>query len=444
MSHLSSNSSGVAFLLAPNFLPSILKVQEVVPGRLLHLAVSLDGMPLHFINVYAPSSGTMQAGLLREVNALLGTIDRGECVFLGGDFNCTLEVRDRSGTQCAPAVAKKLRGLIDSFELVDVWRDLHPDSTAFSRRSEGGGSRIDRFYISRAFVSRVSAASMQLVPYSDHCLVRVDFNPACARAGSAYWHFNNRLLEDRCFRESFTRFWVKWRERQRCFSSLRQWWDVGKAHIRLFCKEYTWGSTGRRDSAVEKLEREIQDAESRLGQFGEDSSEWGEFQRKKEVLRSLLLERSRGAYVRSRVQMLHELDRASPFFFSLEKGRGARKQLVELLADDGSSVTDPERINALVRSFYGSLFSAEGFSVEAQQDLWEGLPTVDRGEADLLDGPLSLEELTRALHQLRRGKSPGLDGLTVEFVRAFWDVLGGDYMLVLGRAWRLSDASLVA
>lgn len=84
MSHLSSNSSGVAILLAQNFLPNIIKVQEVVPGRLLHLAVSLDGMPLHFINVYAPSSGTMQAGLIQEVNALLSTIDRGECVFLGG------------------------------------------------------------------------------------------------------------------------------------------------------------------------------------------------------------------------------------------------------------------------------------------------------------------------------------------------------------------------
>lgn len=90
--------------------------------------------------------------------------------------------------------------------------------------------------------------------------------------------------------------------------------------------------------------------------------------------------------------MLHDLDRASLFFFHLEKGRRSRKPLVELLADDGSSVTDPEKISGLLRSFYGSLFSTDGFNGEAQRVLWEGLPTVDREVFELHDDPLSLEE----------------------------------------------------
>jgi len=33
-----------------------------------------------------------------------------------------------------------------------------------------------------------------------------------------------------------------------------------------------------------------------------------------------------------------------------------------------------------------------------------------------------------------RGKAPGLDGLTVEIFRAFWDILGSDYTGVLGES----------
>lgn len=138
MSHLSSISSGVAILLAPNFRPEILKVQELVPGRLLHLAVRLDGVPLRFVNVYAPKPAVLQTRLFREVSTLLSSIDPGDCVILGGDFNCTLEEGDRSGIQRGQELMKKLKELVGSSDLVDTWRNLHPDSRAFSRRSKGG------------------------------------------------------------------------------------------------------------------------------------------------------------------------------------------------------------------------------------------------------------------------------------------------------------------
>jgi hypothetical protein len=38
--------------------------------------------------------------------------------------------------------------------------------------------------------------------------------------------------------------------------------------------------------------------------------------------------------------------------------------------------------------------------------------------------PLALQELTTALHNTNRGKSLGLDGLTYDFYKEFWDLLG--------------------
>ena len=44
-------------------------------------------------------------------------------------------------------------------------------------------------------------------------------------------------------------------------------------------------------------------------------------------------------------------------------------------------------------------------------------------QRDSCEGPLSLTELSNALKSLNLNRSPGLDGLTVEFYLHFWDVL---------------------
>ncbi|KAG6937224.1 hypothetical protein G0U57_010213, partial [Chelydra serpentina] len=62
--------------------------------------------------------------------------------------------------------------------------------------------------------------------------------------------------------------------------------------------------------------------------------------------------------------------------------------------------------------------------------LWDELPTVSTGDRDRLELPLTLAEFSEALRHMPTNKSPGLDGLTVEFYRVFWDVLGQDRVTV--------------
>ena len=215
---------------------------------------------------------------------------------------------------------------------------------------------------------------------------------------------------------------------------MRLWWDVGKTHVHTFCQQCARGSTKRRKSRLDDLEKEVLDLEARLSQPDADPALRSEYREKKGALRDLQLVRSRGAYVRSRLQFRVDLDRGSPFFYSLEKGRANRQQLLTLLADDGSPVSDPEGIRAIARDFYSDLFSPDPSSEDARRLLWEDLPQVSPEGVGRLDANITLAELTGALDGLSRGNAPGLDGLTVEFFRAFWDVLGGDYAGVLGES----------
>ena len=92
-------------------------------------------------------------------------------------------------------------------------------------------------------------------------------------------------------------------------------------------------------------------------------------------------------------------------------------------SDDVEVFTRPEIKQAHV-SFYSRLFS-EDFTDEAcKEHCLSGIQlTLSSEQRDSCKGPLSLTELSNALKSLNLNRSPGLDGLTVEFYLQLWDVL---------------------
>ncbi|CAM2117187.1 unnamed protein product [Caretta caretta] len=98
-SHLTVCTSGLATQFSPDLRPEELGVAESVPGRVLQLWVCMEGLVVNLVNVYAPTSGPERLRFYQQASAFLGTLDPHECLVLGGDFNTTLEERDRSGTE---------------------------------------------------------------------------------------------------------------------------------------------------------------------------------------------------------------------------------------------------------------------------------------------------------------------------------------------------------
>ncbi|CAM2103816.1 unnamed protein product [Caretta caretta] len=141
------------------------------------------------------------------------------------------------------------------------------------------------------------------------------------RPRPAYWHFNNSVLEDVGFVASFWEFWLAWRGQQNAFPSAWRWWDVRKVCARLFCRDYTRGTSRRRDATIEQLEREVLELERRLAASPEDPSLCGACREKQEELQALEDHWARGDFVQSCICLLWEMDRGSCFFYALEKRR---------------------------------------------------------------------------------------------------------------------------
>ncbi|CAM2106652.1 unnamed protein product [Caretta caretta] len=172
-----------------------------MPGRLLHLRVCMEGLVVNLVNIYAPTSGPERLRFFQQASAFLGTLDPRECLVLGGDFNTTLEERDRSGTEQCPAAVDVPREIVDHHSLVDVWRDHHLDDVltfTFVRveAHRSRHSRLDRIYLPHFHLSRAHSSSIRPTPFFDHHLATMTSSLCAERPGPAYQHFNNSLLED--------------------------------------------------------------------------------------------------------------------------------------------------------------------------------------------------------------------------------------------------------
>ncbi|CAM2096338.1 unnamed protein product [Caretta caretta] len=363
-SHATVRQVGVATLFFPDLRPEVLGVTEAVPCRLLHLWVHMEGLVVNLVNFYAPTLGPERLQFYQRASAFLGTLDSHECLVLRGDFNTTLEEQDRSGTKQSLAATDTLREIVEHHSLVDIWHDHHPDDTStftFVRveAHQSSHSRLDRIYLSHFHLSRAHSSSIRLAPFSDHHLATITASLCAERPGPAYWHFNNSLLEDEGFVMSFREFWLVWRGQRHAVPLARQCWDLGKVRARLFCRDYTRGTSRRRNAAIEQLEREVLELERHLAASPEDLLLCGACWEKRKELRALENHQARGAFVRSRICLLREMDCGSHFFYALEKTRGAKKHVTCLLAEDNTPLTEPVEMCGRARAFYASLFSLD-------------------------------------------------------------------------------------
>ena len=78
-------------------------------------------------------------------------------------------------------------------------------------------------------------------------------------------------------------------------------------------------------------------------------------------------------------------------------------------------------ITDIIETYYRKLFKKEETSPSAQERLlWNINIKLSEEHKNKLDAPLSDNELEKAKKKLPNGKSPGVNGITKEFIEFFW------------------------
>uniref|UniRef100_A0A3Q3ERM5 Reverse transcriptase domain-containing protein n=1 Tax=Labrus bergylta TaxID=56723 RepID=A0A3Q3ERM5_9LABR len=433
LSHGTNFSAGVAILFRASANVKIVSCAEIVKGRLLIVRAEIEDTVFCFTNIYAPNNGAERVAFYTRLQKELVIYNQDQ-IILGGDFNCTLDFTvDRIGEEPHPYSSQTLNCHL-SPGFVGHFRVKHPQSRQYTwvrvNSNRVCAARLDRVYISRTLNPRLIHCNILPVGFTDHHFVSVELVISPGERAKSFWHFNNKLLLDNVFCKNFGCFWDQWQLRKVEFDSLKLWWEVGKAQIRVFCQQYTSHSSARLKTVIKNLEDNIKNLEEGLN--GSVDPTTGTLLKEKRMeLSSFLQERVKGALVRSRFLQLKDMDAPTSFFFNLERSVAQKKLLTCLKLPGGRITADPKEMSSHAMQFYEDLFGAESCSQECRRELLEGLPQLSVEERSLLEGELSLEELTAAVTQMATGRAPGIDGLSTDFFKRFWNILGSDLHSVL-------------
>ena len=126
----------------------------------------------------------------------------------------------------------------------------------------------------------------------------------------------------------------------------------------------------------------------------------------------------KGAFIRSRSIWLEKGERSNRYFLQLEKRKGKKKE-IDCVEIKGKMHKD--NILQIIHQYYTHLYSAHENDNLVDLNQYIDVRPLSEEDADSCEGLLTEKECWEALKVMNINKSPGCDGLTVEFYRCFWE-----------------------
>ena len=193
-----------------------------------------------------------------------------------------------------------------------------------------------------------------------------------------------------------------------------------KSRIKKVSTDYARRRTTENTIIIANLKEKINEYESKSTLSTEDEES---LSASRADLEEKLLEKIRGIMFRSRVQWYEEGEKNTKYFFSLEKARYNAKTCYKLLDGEGVEVNDTKRILDMQREFYLDLYKEDAdveFNLKNNYSLY-----VPQKVKDVQNIQINFKDLEDAIKSMNNNKTPGEDGLPVDFYKVFWTHLKG-------------------
>ena len=203
----SSSSAGVGILFSNNFEFQILKQLSDPDGRYIFCDIKVEDKIWTLVNVYAPNQD--EPTFFEQIQDLLASFECEQIIF-GGDFNLILDIiKDKLGGKKTTHFKslKKLESIMESLDMVDIWRIQNPDTKHYTwrRKNPNIQCRLDFFLISSSLCTDISETDILPGYKTDHSLVTLAIDLHTNPRGPGFWKLNTSLLYDHEFIELIKR-----------------------------------------------------------------------------------------------------------------------------------------------------------------------------------------------------------------------------------------------
>uniref|UniRef100_A0A3B1KHZ5 Reverse transcriptase domain-containing protein n=1 Tax=Astyanax mexicanus TaxID=7994 RepID=A0A3B1KHZ5_ASTMX len=422
-----NRTKGVAILVKrrlPLFIDQVGNDQE---GRYAFIKARLGTIRLVLASVYCPNE--LDREFLNGLcNTLLELSD--SHLLVGGDFNAVMNPKiDKSSSDTSSSLPSKLLNqFIGDLNIIDLWRlknNTLAEYTFYSHRHKSY-SRIDYIFVSPSLFSAEVSIAILPILLSDHSAVFCSFLfPDIIKAPR--WRFNSSLLTNSDFLSSLKaelQVFISINRSQNCNPQIL--WEATKCFIRGFCISFSSTLSKSQKQCLNDLENNIKSLETLQKQcYSEDRMV--NLRSLKEQHKFLSIAKAEFILHRTRHKYYLDAERPSHLLALRLKECETKAYINGVLNSNDQLITDPPGISRVFKAFYSQLYKSEIAFDAAQCKTFLDelqLPVISQLDRDLLDAPIELDELHKAIKDLQKGKSPGLDGLPPELYLDLWDLVG--------------------
>ena len=425
----SNVSKGQIILINPKLKYTSVSITYETP-RILGMEITLDNnLSLHIFNIYAPNAKQEKLNFINKLYSTFQSVSADHLVFCG-DFNIVLDnnIDIVSGNPHDSETVQSFKNWTLNCDLTDTWRQLNPLNKDFTwaRPSPFLARRLDYILCSNDLSSKLTESKHELFVGTDHKAVISYFQTDDFRYGQSYWKFNDSLLHDVSFVEMMNGviddFILHFNE----FEDATDRWEILKTRIKEHSIIYSVGKKYKVKSKETEIENELNSLNILINSDPANDIALKQYLAKKGELETLLMDKTRGAAIRSRTKWIEQGEKNLKYFLNLEKSRASSNTITSLNSNAPSD--DPINVLKIIKNHFQTLYKKDNTTSNTNSSINEYLqnceyPTLDNSDKEYCDTPMTLEEIGNSLKSLNNNSSPGIDGLTTSFLKFFWNKL---------------------
>lgn len=423
-SHGTSHSAGVMILFY-RFNGKIIDNKSDESGHWLMVVAEVLEFRFILLNIYGYNNRSLNRNMMLKLsqNVREWTVKYGtDNIITGGDFNLApdswLDRKPPKGLQ--PEYNGIIHNFCSSNNLIDYWRVTNPNTMKYTWISPADAnlcSRLDYWLLSQGVINLISKCDIQTSPLTDHCLIGLSLSIIKKiNKSNNIWKFNNALLLNEEFCEQVK---IICHETNNMDLSDISKWEWFKFRVKQQAIE-----TGKKSSFTRKLKQKelVEKISSLCAKSNINTEETEELHKLQNQLDEIYLEKAKGAFVRSKAKWIEQGEKNSSYFYGLEKRRQNKKCITKLYKN-GNITQDSVQITEEVNKFYSNLYKTKFQRDKCDtfmSTVKKYVKTLSEEDKLTLEKDLSISEIEIALKQMKNDKSPGIDGLSVEFYKTFW------------------------
>ncbi len=352
-----------------------------------------------------------------------------------GDFNFVENDLDRVSearmgkNRCDVTMSNPWVQFASEMDLSDPFRVKNPKRRMFSyiHTQHRAKSRIDRVYMNDEDCQNVIHYKHVQTPFTmAHRMVTFTIKESATR-GPGYWKMNSSILTDRAYHILV----------EKCINEILalnipdpiERWLVFIETIRIETRVYC-----SRKAFHENRLKSICESNIAILEQNPLLSQRPDLHRQYERYVSLLnewtLKKIQGHQTRVKTQPKFEIGEPNIAFFAQVETKSAKKRNIsELQNNAGEMKFQTDEIKEIAVDFYTDLFSEKKTDAQSTEKLLRNMKKkISIGQKNSLDRIITEEELEKVVNKLKRGKSPGPDGIPAEFYQQFWPKIKGMYL----------------